>query len=165
MNALGYRSAANPKFVRLTLALAGGVIAVTGIASGGTAAMAGATSPASPRTAIALDSFTKRLTPAASRTPAQIAKSMLAAYGWSPGQFKYLFWLWNRESGWNPRAYNPSSGAYGIPQALPGGKMASAGSDWRTNPVTQMRWGLRYIRQQYGSPQAAWNHEVRHGWY
>ena len=146
MNALGYRSAANPKFVRLTLALAGGAIAVTGIASGGTAAMAGATSPPvrappSPWTVSPSDSRQRR-----PRAPAQIAKSMLAAYGWSPGQFEYLFWLWTRESGWNPRAYNPSSGAYGIPQACPGARSRAAGPDWRTNPVTQMRWGLRYIQ-------------------
>ena len=140
-------------------------MAVTGIASGGTAAMAGAAPAATPRTSITLDSFTKPLTPATSRTPTQIARSMLSYYGWSSAQFPYLYRLWSRESGWNPRAYNPASGAYGIPQAVPGSKMASAGSNWRTNPVTQIRWGLRYIKQRYGSPHAAWNHEVRYGWY
>jgi hypothetical protein len=60
---------------------------------------------------------------------------------------------------------NPSSGAYGIPQALPGGKMASAGGDWRTNPATQIRWGLSYIASTYGTPCGAWAHSQSHGWY
>jgi Transglycosylase SLT domain len=73
--------------------------------------------------------------------------------------------LWVRESGWNPYAQNSSSGAYGIPQALPGSKMASAGSDWATNPETQIRWGLSYIRASYGSPCGAWSHSESYGWY
>jgi hypothetical protein len=77
----------------------------------------------------------------------------------------YLNWLWNAESGWNKYAENPYSGAYGIPQALPGGKMATAGPNWRTNAKTQIRWGLRYIRAVYGSPRWAWAHEVTYGWY
>ena len=70
-----------------------------------------------------------------------------------------------RESGWNPFADNPTSSAYGIPQALPGSKMASAGADWATNPVTQIRWGLGYIRDRYGSPCGAWAHSEANGWY
>lgn len=94
------------------------------------------------------------------------AKAHLAGYGWGPSQFPPLQALWSRESGWRYNALNPSSGAYGIPQALPGSKMASAGADWRTNPVTQMRWGLGYyIRPVYGSPAAAEAHEMAFGWY
>ena len=98
-------------------------------------------------------------------TPRQIARQMLGSFGWSQGQFPYLNWLWNAESGWNKFAENPYSGAYGIPQALPGAKMASAGPNWRSNARTQIRWGLRYIRARYGSPRWAWAHEVAYGWY
>lgn len=87
------------------------------------------------------------------------------SYGWGASQFDCLDSLWTRESGWNYRATNPSSGAYGIPQSLPGSKMASAGSDWRTNPATQIRWGLGYIRGRYGSPCSAWAHSEETGWY
>jgi hypothetical protein len=80
-------------------------------------------------------------------------------------QFGCLDSLFNRESGWNPSAANPSSGAYGIPQALPGSKMASAGSDWRTNPYTQVRWGVSYIKSRYGTPCSAWAHSQSVGWY
>ncbi|MFF3356237.1 transglycosylase SLT domain-containing protein [Streptomyces sp. NPDC002917] len=73
--------------------------------------------------------------------------------------------LIRRESGWNHRAANPSSGAYGLMQALPGSKMSSAGSDWRTNPVTQIKWGLKYIKQRYGTPCGAWNFWQKNGWY
>jgi resuscitation-promoting factor RpfB len=90
---------------------------------------------------------------------------MLGSFGWSQRQFPYLNWLWDRESGWNVYAENPYSGAYGIPQALPGSKMATAGPDWRTSARTQIRWGLRYIRGTYGSPRRAWEHGVAYGWY
>jgi hypothetical protein len=73
--------------------------------------------------------------------------------------------LWAGESGWSVTASNPSTGAFGIPQALPGSKMASAGPDWQTNAVTQIRWGLGYIKDTYGSPCAAWSHEQASGWY
>ncbi|WP_291885797.1 transglycosylase SLT domain-containing protein [Cellulomonas sp.] len=73
--------------------------------------------------------------------------------------------LWQRESGWDPSATNRSSGAFGIPQSLPGAKMASAGADWRTNPLTQVRWGVSYIEGRYGSPCAAWQHSQSTGWY
>ena len=98
-------------------------------------------------------------------TPRQIARQMLGSFGWSQRQFPYLNWLWNAESGWNKYAQNPYSGAYGIPQALPGAKMATAGPNWRSNARTQIRWGLRYIRARYGSPRWAWAHEVAYGWY
>jgi Transglycosylase SLT domain len=97
-------------------------------------------------------------------TPRQIAWFMLKSFGWTTRAYPYLSRLWARESGWNTYASNPS-GAYGIPQAMPGSKMASAGGDWRTNPRTQIRWGLRYIKAVYGSPSTAWLHELRYGWY
>jgi hypothetical protein len=96
-------------------------------------------------------------------SPRAIAQSMLVSRGWS-SQWSCLDSLWSRESGWRVYASNPS-GAYGIPQALPGSKMASAGSDWRTNPATQIRWGLGYIASAYGSPCAAWRHSQNTGWY
>jgi hypothetical protein len=100
-----------------------------------------------------------------SGSPQQIAAAMLGSFGWSSGEFGCLQSPWNAESGWNPSASNPISGAYGIPQALPGSKMASAGPDWQTNPATQIKWGLGYIKQVYGSPCAAWSHEQSTGWY
>ncbi|MFC7732137.1 lytic transglycosylase domain-containing protein [Actinomadura keratinilytica] len=94
------------------------------------------------------------------------AKAIMGNYGFDPStQFGCLVNLWNKESGWNYRATNPSSGAYGIPQALPGSKMASEGADWRTNAKTQIRWGLNYIKGRYGSPCAAWQHSQSTGWY
>jgi hypothetical protein len=96
----------------------------------------------------------------------QIAWNIMGWFHWkAKWQFRYLNRLWNRESSWNVYATNPYSGAYGIPQAVPGGKMASCGRDWRTNPKTQIRWGMRYIRSIYGSPKQAWAHEVNDGWY
>jgi hypothetical protein len=102
---------------------------------------------------------------APSGSPQQIAMGMLGSFGWSSSQFSCLDSLWNQESGWNVSASNPSSGAYGIPQALPGSKMASAGADWQTDPATQIRWGLGYIQSTYGSPCGAWAHEEADGWY
>jgi hypothetical protein len=103
--------------------------------------------------------------PAASGSPQQIAEAMLASFGWSSSQFSCLDPLWAHESGWSVTAYNAGSGAYGIPQALPGSRMASAGPDWQTNAATQIRWGLEYIEGTYGSPCAAWGHEQATGWY
>jgi len=103
--------------------------------------------------------------PATSGSPQQIAMAMLGSYGWASGQFSCLDSLWNEESGWNVHASNPSSGAYGIPQALPGSKMASAGPDWESDAATQIRWGLGYIQALYGSPCGAWAHEQADGWY
>ncbi|HAQ59952.1 MAG TPA: 16S rRNA pseudouridylate synthase [Microbacterium sp.] len=94
-----------------------------------------------------------------------IAHGMLGGYGWGDDQFGCLVSLWNKESGWNYQAYNRSSGATGIPQALPGSKMASAGADWQTNPATQISWGLGYIAGRYGSPCGAWSHSQSVGWY
>jgi hypothetical protein len=100
-----------------------------------------------------------------SGSPQQIAEQMLSQFGWSSSQFSCLQPLWAQESGWNIYASNPGSGAYGIPQALPGSKMASAGPDWQSNAATQIRWGLTYIQGTYGSPCAAWSHEQADGWY
>jgi len=100
-----------------------------------------------------------------SGTPQAIAASMLGSYGWSQSQMGCLDALWNTESGWNYQAMNASSGAYGIPQALPGAKMASAGADWQTDPATQIRWGLGYIQSTYGDPCGAEAHELSQGWY
>ncbi|WP_218040732.1 lytic transglycosylase domain-containing protein [Actinomadura sp. WMMB 499] len=93
-----------------------------------------------------------------------IGKQMNAVKGWS-GCWSALESLWTKESGWNERAQNPSSGAYGIPQSLPGTKMASAGSDWQTNARTQIAWGLNYIDARYGTPCEAWGHSQSVGWY
>jgi hypothetical protein len=90
---------------------------------------------------------------------------LLLDFGFPAAQWKYLDALWHRESGWNHLAENPSSGAYGIPQSLPATKMAVVGPDWRTNPETQIRWGLAYIAARYGSPEGAWAHSERVGWY
>ena len=95
-----------------------------------------------------------------------IARQLAAQqYGWGDGQFACLNSLWAKESGWNYRATNSSSGAYGIPQALPGSKMGAYGSDWRTNPATQIKWGLSYIDGRYGSPCSAWSTAQSQGWY
>ncbi|MFE5411189.1 lytic transglycosylase domain-containing protein [Microbacterium sp. NPDC056569] len=93
------------------------------------------------------------------------ARSMMGGYGWGDDQFGCLVSLWNKESGWNYQAYNRSSGAFGIPQALPGSKMGSAGADWQTNPATQIAWGLGYISGRYGTPCGAWGHSQSTGWY
>lgn len=97
--------------------------------------------------------------------PKDIAMALMGDFGFSADQFGCLDSLWTRESNWNPYADNPTSSAYGIPQALPGSKMASAGADWATNPVTQIKWGLGYIQDRYGSPCAAWGHSESVGWY
>lgn len=94
----------------------------------------------------------------ARRDPQSAARVLMLDYGWtSDAQYNCLVNLWNGESGWNYQASNSSSGAYGIPQSLPGSKMAQFGSDWPTNPVTQIKWGLWYIQQSYGSPCNAWS--------
>ena len=103
--------------------------------------------------------------PAGSGSPRQIAQAMLGSFGWSSSQFSCLDPLWEHESRWSVTAANPGSGAFGIPQALPRSRMASAGPDWQTSAATQITWGLRYIRDTYGSPCAAWSHEQATGWY
>lgn len=94
-----------------------------------------------------------------------LALGIIASHGWGADQYNCLVSLWNRESHWNVYAHNTGSGAYGIPQALPGEKMASAGADWQTNPTTQIIWGLGYIEGRYGSPCGAWAHSEDRGWY
>ena len=93
------------------------------------------------------------------------ALSLFPDFGWSDRELEPLINLWNRESRWNPNAHNRSSGAHGIPQALPAGKMASEGSDYYTNANTQIRWGLKYIYRRYGSPSAAWSFFLSHNSY
>jgi hypothetical protein len=94
-----------------------------------------------------------------------IAYDLVKARGWSDEEFACLVSLFNKESHWNVYAENKSSGAYGIPQALPGSKMASAGADWQTNPATQITWGLGYISGRYGTPCGAWQSAQAKGWY
>jgi hypothetical protein len=101
----------------------------------------------------------------AARDPKGYAEILVSDRGWGSGQFQCLNLLWTRESGWNYRAQNAGSGAYGIAQALPGSKMASVAADWRTNPITQMKWGLNYIVERYGTPCGAWAHSQQTGWY
>jgi hypothetical protein len=93
-----------------------------------------------------------------------IALQMVTARGWGTDQYNCLVSLWNKESGWRVNAYNPS-GAYGIPQALPGSKMGTVGADWQTNPATQITWGLNYISGVYGTPCGAWGHSQSFNWY
>lgn len=97
--------------------------------------------------------------------PKGIARALFSEFGFADSQFGCLDYLWTRESNWRWNADNPTSSAYGIPQALPGSKMATAGADWETNPETQIRWGLGYIAGRYGTPCAAWGHSERVGWY
>jgi hypothetical protein len=94
-----------------------------------------------------------------------IGCALMLDAGFKIDQFPCLDKLWNRESGWNERASNAGSGAYGIPQALPGSKMASIASDWESNPATQIKWGLGYIEGRYSTPCGAWSHSESTGWY
>ena len=98
--------------------------------------------------------------------PRGLARGVMAErYGWGGDQFSCLDALWQAESGWQVHAANPSSGAYGIPQALPGSKMAEYGADWQDNPLTQIEWGLAYIDESYGTPCGAWSTFRSKGWY
>jgi hypothetical protein len=99
------------------------------------------------------------------QSPQTIAEALLPTFGFSTTQMSCLIPLWMGESGWRVNAENSSSGAYGIPQSLPGAKMASVADDWRTNAVTQIKWGLGYIAERYGSPCGAWGFKQGHGWY
>jgi hypothetical protein len=129
------------------------------------AAAANAAKAAAEKAATAKAAARKTAASTPSGSPRQIAQQMLARFGWNASQFSCLFPLWEHESGWNPSAQNAGSGAYGIPQALPGAQMASAGADWQTNPATQIKWGLTYIQGRYGSPCGAWAHEQSSNWY
>ena len=93
-----------------------------------------------------------------------MACNLLPSFGFTVGEMVSLDPLWMHESGWSTSAAN-SSGAYGIPQALPGSKMATYGDDWRTNAATQISWGLSYIKGRYGTPAAAWAHFRAYNWY
>jgi len=98
--------------------------------------------------------------------PKEIARQILKnKYGYGSGQFDCFNNIIMRESKWDVNATNSSSGAYGIPQALPGSKMATIASDWRTNPATQIIWGIEYMKDRYGSPCSAWGFKASHGWY
>jgi hypothetical protein len=144
--------------------------AVTAAGAAAVVATSGTSTPA-PRTTPA-----SRSTPRAAIAPHRVgtkayskwyAKTLSAKrHGWkTQRQFQCLVNLWSRESGWRHKAHNSSSGAHGIPQALPGSKMASAGPNWRTNPRTQIKWGLKYIKGRYGSPCGAWSHWLSRHWY
>jgi murein DD-endopeptidase MepM/ murein hydrolase activator NlpD len=105
-------------------------------------------------------------TPVPAGSAKEIALRMVLDQGWSESEFTdCLEPLWEKESNWNHQAQNPSSGAYGIPQSLPGDKMATHGSDWRTNPATQIAWGIDYIKGRYGTPCGAWAHSQANNWY
>ena len=115
--------------------------------------------------AVARDKVRQGLIDRAQSDPKAVGRLLAADRGWGDGEFSCLDNLWTKESGWRWNANNGSSGAYGIPQSLPGSKMAAAGSDWTTNPVTQIKWGLQYIANSYGTPCAAWSHSVAMNWY
>lgn len=166
---------------RFTIALSAPAFAVAAIAASGGLSASAAAQPVRQAHTISV-AGTARLTAADSatllRTQATAAATRLGRkreiawhmmynrFHWRPKyQFRYVNWLWDRESSWNVYAANPYSGAYGIPQAVPGSKMASAGPNWRTSARTQIRWGLRYIKGRYGKPRNAWRHEQAYGWY
>lgn len=115
--------------------------------------------PSVPKQSSVTHTYTK-IEVKATTNPKRYALRKIGAF-----QFNCLNKLWERESGWNHRAMNKYSGAYGIPQALPGKKMASAGADWKTNPITQVKWGLSYIKNRYGTACNAWNYWQTHHWY
>jgi hypothetical protein len=103
---------------------------------------------------------------ASTTDPRDIARQIMAnQYGWGDSQFQCFNNIIMRESGWSVTATNPSSGAYGIPQALPASKMATAGADWKTNPATQIKWGLDYVQSRYSTPCGAWSFKSANGWY
>jgi hypothetical protein len=144
--------------------------AVTAAGASAVVATSGTTTPA-PRTTTASRSTSRTaIAPYRVGTKAYskwFARTYMAKrFGWkSQRQYQCLVNLWKRESGWRHKAHNSSSGAHGIPQALPGSKMASAGPNWRSNPRTQIKWGLKYINGRYGSPCGAWSHWLNRHWY
>jgi hypothetical protein len=129
-------------------------------------ARAGAVASANPNSSTNIGSITYiPSSPPDPKTAEATAYNLMASFGFPPATFYgCLFNLWQRESNWRYDAEN-ASGAYGIPQALPGSKMASAGPDWQTNPATQIAWGLGYIKGKYGNPCAAWANEEAYGYY
>ena len=171
---------------RITAALSGAAFAVVAMASGAQAAVPagaahpGRAHPATTSVAGTVEGTAQKLTPATKHRhhpvqphrrhhlrPRQIGWRLLRYMHWNPyRQFPALNALWNRESGWNVHAYNPYSGATGIPQAVPGYKMASAGPDWQNNAETQIKWGLGYISSRYNTPCGAWaSWQAQGGWY
>ena len=175
-----------PAMIAARMAVAITVLAVAAGALGAPAALTGpAARPAAAHRVITLDAArgsgsARRAAARGSGTPAgrsgtaagrpglyprQIARGMLRSFGWGTWEFRSLNKLWSHESGWRVHADNPYTGAYGIPQAVPGSKMASAGVRWRTSAEVQIRWGLGYIKLVYGSPWHAWQHELGTGWY
>ncbi len=154
-------SAVTAAVITLSGASAGQLASAQAAAAQAARPAAAAAAPATSRPNATLDAAALSQRAAAERT----AQKMLAHFGWGKRQWTPLYKLWNRESGWNKYAENPSSGAYGIPQAVPGSKMASAGKHWRSNATTQIRWGLGYIKSRYGRPRVAWDHELAYGWY
>ena len=110
---------------------------------------------------MALSAASAQAAPASASSAQAIAHKMIP----DAAQFNAFSKIVERESGWNPTATNSSSGAYGLVQALPGSKMASAGADWKTNPATQIKWGLNYMNSRYGSPCAAWDFWAANHWY
>jgi len=114
---------------------------------------------------VARDLLRQAVVARAQQDPKSVARLLAADRGWGDGQFSCLDSLWTKESGWSYTANNASSGAYGIPQSLPGSKMSAFGTDWATNPVTQIKWGLQYIGDRYGSPCGAWAQSQATNWY
>ncbi|TWV35132.1 lytic transglycosylase domain-containing protein [Streptomyces misionensis] len=112
-------------------------------------------------TGMALSAAPAQAAPASASSAQAVAHKMIP----DAAQFNAFSKIVERESGWNPTATNRSSGAYGLVQALPGSKMASAGADWKTNPATQIKWGLDYMNSRYGSPVKAWSFWQANGWY
>jgi hypothetical protein len=131
------------------------------------AGLAGCAIALGPRAAMSAErGVADPLGPAVAERNKLLGVALMTAYGgWSDRQWRCLDRLWTRESSWNHLARNRWSGAYGIPQALPASKMSSAGTDWRTSPATQIRWGLAYIGRRYHTPCAAWGHSAAMGWY
>lgn len=110
-------------------------------------------------------SYTRTFTAPQTGSNRRLGKELAANHGWTGEQWDCLNNLWEKESGWSTRSSNSSGSAWGIPQALPGSKMKSAGTDWRTNPSTQIAWGIGYIDNRYGSACKAWGHWQSHNWY
>ncbi|GGI34753.1 hypothetical protein GCM10010988_00500 [Cnuibacter physcomitrellae] len=143
--------------------LATTALATTAAAQSGAQAADQAAAQAAADAAAAAEALALANTPdGAKETARELAAS---TYGWGDSQFQCLVNLWQKESGWNYQAENASSGAAGIPQSLPGSKMASFGDDWQTNASTQIAWGLDYISRGYGTPCAAWSHSQSVNWY